>query len=88
VSFEIVRISHTIHVGSWLKFSMYGHTVYIPFHLVFLYFPKIEITVLIFFISTACPLPEKLGLGLKVWEERMQKNILKSPNPDINIDNK
>jgi len=26
-----------------------------------------------------------VGLGLKVWEERMQKNILKSPNPCINI---
>jgi hypothetical protein len=73
VSFEIVRISHTIHVGSWLKFSMYGHAVYIPFHLVFLYFPKIEITILYIFLSTAYPFPEKLGLGLKVWEERMQK---------------
>jgi hypothetical protein len=36
--------------------------------------------------DTIRPLHEKLGLGLKVWEERMQKNILKSPNPNINIE--
>ena len=26
----------------------------------------------------------KTGLGLKVWEERNEKNISKSPNPYVN----
>jgi hypothetical protein len=38
------------------------------------------------FYDACIILNKKLGLGLKVWEERNEKNISKSPNPNINID--
>ncbi len=83
-----------------LKFLMYGHAVYIPFHLMFRDFQqkfipennqkKIKNPVskkeTIFTLDGESSLPEKLGLGLKVWEERMQKKHSKEPKPNINID--
>jgi len=72
----VVRLKEEIHAVTYIEDSEYF------LHILIIQLPEMHL----FFKIEYFSLKKKLGLGLKVWEERMQKkDILKSPNPSINI---